>query len=100
MAKNAGRKGRWTQRDARTYTSSLGPVVYRQDAWYARLAFQVREAPEEGGLPAWVAWLGLHIAYLRGARNRLVVLLDWIAAYVSRGRGAGIITRRGRALRP
>jgi len=52
------------------------------------------------GLPAWVAWLGLHIAYLRGARNRLVVLLDWIAAYVSRGRGAGIITRRGRALRP
>ena len=55
MTKNAGRKGRWTQRDARTYTSALGPVVYRQDAWYARLAYQVREPPsDEGALPAWV----------------------------------------------
>ena len=62
MSKHVGRKDRWTQKDARTYTSALGPVVYRQDAWYARLVYQVREYPrEEGALPGWVGydrWLG------------------------------------------
>src|SRR5262249_8832041 len=46
------------------------------------------------GTFAWLAWLGLHLLYLRGARNRLIVLLDWIAVTVSPTRGAGIITRR------
>src|SRR5262249_46277995 len=45
------------------------------------------------GAVAWFAWLGLHILYLRGLRNRLVVLLDWLVVYCSRTRGAGIITR-------
>src|SRR5262249_25949995 len=45
------------------------------------------------GLPAWLGWLGLHLLYLRGLRNRLGVLLDWIAAYLSPPPGAGIITR-------
>jgi NADH:quinone reductase (non-electrogenic) len=45
------------------------------------------------GAPAWLTWLALHILYLRGFRNRLVVLLDWLAAYMSPTRGAGIITR-------
>lgn len=62
MSKHVGRKDRWTRQDARRYASALGPVVYRQDAWYARLAYQVREPPrEEGGFPAWVGydrWLG------------------------------------------
>jgi NADH dehydrogenase len=46
------------------------------------------------GTLAWFAWLGLHLLYLRGARNRLVVMLDWFAAGVSPSRGAGVITRR------
>ena len=73
MAKNAGRKGRWTLRDARTYTSALGPVVYRQDAWYALLAYQIREQAGEGTLPAWVAydrWLGPY----KRPRNAMVEL--------------------------
>jgi NADH dehydrogenase len=45
------------------------------------------------GSLGWLAWLGLHILYLRGLRNRLVVMLDWVAAYVSPTRGSGIITR-------
>jgi NADH dehydrogenase len=44
-----------------------------------------------GGL-AWIAWLGLHLFNLRGAKDRLSVL-DWIAVYTSRTRGTGIITR-------
>ena len=74
MGKHVGRKQRWAQKDARTYTSALGPVVYRQDAWYARLAYQVREPPtEEGGLPSWVAydrWLGPY----KRPRNAMVEL--------------------------
>ncbi len=62
MSKHVGRKDRWTQKDARTHQSALGPVVYRQEAWYARLAYQVREDPQvEGELPRWVGfdrWLG------------------------------------------
>jgi NADH dehydrogenase len=45
------------------------------------------------GSPAWIGCLGLHLVYLSGLRNRLVVLMDWIAAYVSPTRGAGVITR-------
>ena len=74
MSKNAGRKGRWTQKDARTYTSALGPVVYRQDAWYARLTYQVRQPREPaGGLPVWVnqdRWLGPY----KRPRNAMVEL--------------------------
>ena len=62
MSKHVGRKQRWTQRDAKTFVSSLGTVAYRQDAWYARLVYQVREQPtEERALPVWKrhdCWLG------------------------------------------
>jgi NADH dehydrogenase len=45
------------------------------------------------GVPAWFAWLGLHLLNLRGRRNRLVVLLDWLVIYFSPTRRAGVITR-------
>src|SRR5687768_8338499 len=74
MGKNAGRKDRWTQRDARTYTSTLGLVVYRQDAWYARLVYQLRRPPAgPSDLPAWVTedrWLGPY----KRPRNAMVEL--------------------------
>lgn len=34
------------------------------------------------GLPAWFAWLFIHIAFLIGFRNRLSVLLGWAFAYI------------------
>jgi len=43
------------------------------------------------GLPAWLAWLGIHIFFLIGFRNRLFVLLDWAMAYLSYERGARLI---------
>lgn len=50
------------------------------------------------GFPAWLAWLFVHIWYLIGFRNRLVVLFDWFWAYVTYKRGARLIT--GRILGP
>ena len=43
------------------------------------------------GVFAWLLWLFVHIMYLAGFRNRLVVLLDWAWAYVTYNRAARII---------
>jgi NADH dehydrogenase len=43
------------------------------------------------GFPAWVLWLGLHLFYLIGFQNRLLVLTRWTFSYVTRGRGARLI---------
>jgi len=45
------------------------------------------------GLVAWWIWLLAHIYFLIGFRNRLVVLIDWAAAYFTYERGARIIVR-------
>ena len=46
------------------------------------------------GLPAWLAWLFVHIIFLVGFRNKLLVLINWALAYVTYGRGARLITGR------
>jgi NADH dehydrogenase len=45
------------------------------------------------GFLAWALWLGIHIVYLVGLQNRLVVLTRWAFAYLTRGRGARVIHR-------
>lgn len=48
---------------------------------------------EFSGFPAWLAWLGVHLIFLIGFRNKLAVLLQWAYAYCTYKRGARIITR-------
>jgi NADH:ubiquinone reductase (H+-translocating) len=48
------------------------------------------------GFLAWLAWLAIHIFFLIGFRNRLLVLLQWAWAYVTFQRGARLITRANR----
>ena len=43
------------------------------------------------GWPAWVAWLAVHIYYLTGFKNRLLVVLQWAWSYLTFGRGARLI---------
>ncbi|MEX0863857.1 MAG: NAD(P)/FAD-dependent oxidoreductase [Acidimicrobiia bacterium] len=45
-----------------------------------------------GGFVAWVSWLAIHIFYLIGFRNRLLVLASWAWSYLTFRRGARIIT--------
>jgi NADH:ubiquinone reductase (H+-translocating) len=47
---------------------------------------------EFSGFPAWLAWLGVHLIFLIGFRNKLAVLLQWAYAYFTYKRGARIIT--------
>ena len=50
-----------------------------------------------GGVLAWFAWLGLHLTYLVGFQNRLIVLFRWSGSFVTRNRGARLITGEPRS---
>lgn len=56
----------------------------RAVAWFGKLRF--------GGLPAWLAWLGVHLMFLVTFRSKVSVFIQWCYAYLSFGRGARIIT--------
>ncbi len=47
------------------------------------------------GLPAWLAWLALHLFFLIGFRNRISVLISWMYSYFAYRRGARIIMGLG-----
>jgi NADH dehydrogenase len=53
----------------------------------AELPFGIRF----GGTPGWLAWLGLHLVFLVGFRNRAAVLLSWAWNYVTWDRGHRVI---------
>ena len=44
------------------------------------------------GFIAWLAWLVIHLLYLIGFENRLLVMVQWAASYLSYERGARLIT--------
>ena len=44
------------------------------------------------GFFAWAMWLLIHLWYLIGFQNRLLVLLRWFISFVTHGRGARLIT--------
>jgi NADH dehydrogenase len=44
------------------------------------------------GFAAWAAWLVIHIFYLIGFQNRVVVLIRWAYSYLTKGRGSRLIT--------
>ena len=44
------------------------------------------------GFLAWLAWLVVHIYFLMGFRNRLLVMFDWAYSYLTYRRGARLIT--------
>lgn len=52
------------------------------DFGFARLA----------GWPAWLVWIFVHIAYLIEYENRLLVLIQWASNYLTRKKGARLIT--------
>jgi NADH:ubiquinone reductase (H+-translocating) len=49
------------------------------------------------GFIAWWLWLALHLFYLIGFQNRVLVMVRWSWSFVTRGRGARLITGDGLA---
>jgi EmrB/QacA subfamily drug resistance transporter len=45
-----------------------------------------------GGLLAWITWLTVHLWYLIGFENRLLVVTRWASSFIAHGRGARLIT--------
>ena len=48
------------------------------------------------GLMAWVLWLFVHIMYLVGFRNRVIVFIEWAYNYFTYQRGVRVITNAER----
>ena len=47
------------------------------------------------GMAAWITWLFVHLLYLVEFDNRLLVLIQWAYNYITRNRGARLITGDG-----
>ena len=48
------------------------------------------------GFTAWITWLSVHILFLVGFRNRILVMLQWAWSYLTFQRGARLITDESR----
>ncbi|MEA2632979.1 MAG: hypothetical protein QOE66_3198 [Chloroflexota bacterium] len=46
----------------------------------------------QSGFAAWILWLGIHVLYLIGFANRIVVTVRWAWSFFTRGRGSRLIT--------
>ena len=76
--------------------STRPPFQYRDKGSMATIGRSAAVAQmgrlEFSGFPAWLAWLGVHLIFLIGFRNKLAVLLQWAYAYFTYKRGARIIS--------
>jgi NADH dehydrogenase len=76
--------------------SSTPPFRYRDKGNLATIGRARAVADLRGlklsGFLAWVTWLVVHIYYLIGFDNRLVVLVRWSYNFFTHGRGGRLIT--------
>lgn len=59
-----------------------------------RAVADIRKAHFDG-FPAWLIWIFVHIFFLIGFRNRLIVMTEWAISYFTYSRGARLITHHG-----
>ncbi|MHB8707518.1 MAG: NAD(P)/FAD-dependent oxidoreductase [Desulfuromonadales bacterium] len=83
---------------ARMKGTTLPPFRYRDKGSMATIGKNAAVASAFGlnfrGYSAWLVWLLLHLYYLIGFRNRIVVMLNWVWYYWSHERQVRLITRR------
>ena len=86
---------------ARERGESAPPFRYRDKGSMATIGRSAAVASAFGmkfrGYLAWLVWLLLHLYYLIGFRNRIVVMLNWIWYYWFHERQVRLITERERA---
>jgi NADH dehydrogenase len=97
----AMQEARAVARSIRSIAAGGAPIVfaYRDKGSMATIG-RSRAVAEIGsihlsGLIAWLAWLLIHLIYLVGFRNRVVVLITWAWSYLTYRRGARLITGYG-----
>ena len=77
---------------ARDSGDVLTPFVYKDKGQMAtigrrRAVVEMPSGLKLHGTPAWLSWLGLHVFYLAGGRQRVSVVADWFWNYVAWGIG-------------
>ncbi len=102
MAPVAGQQGDYVARVilAREQGKTLPPFHYFDKGSMATIGRSSAVATAAGfkfrGYIAWLAWLLLHLYYLIGFRNRIVVMMNWTYAYWFQERQVRIITAKKR----
>jgi NADH dehydrogenase len=62
--------------------ATIGRAAAVADLGWARLS----------GWIAWLVWLFVHLLYLVGFQNRLLVMVQWAWSYITRNRSARLVT--------
>ena len=74
------------------------PFRYRDKGNLATIGRKAAVADIKGlklsGNIAWIVWLVVHLFYLVGFQNRLLVMIRWTSSFVTHGRGARLIVER------
>jgi NADH:ubiquinone reductase (H+-translocating) len=74
----------------------IGPFRYRDKGNLATIGRAAAVADLHwirlSGFIAWLTWLLIHLYYLIGFQNRLLVMIRWGFSFITRGRGARLIT--------
>jgi NADH dehydrogenase len=98
VAQVAMQQGEYVARllGARLDEGTLPPFAYKDKGQLAVIGRNAAVA-EMGrwrlsGFTAWLVWVFIHIYYLIGYDNKLLVLIQWAWNYVTRKRGARLIT--------
>jgi NADH:quinone reductase (non-electrogenic) len=82
---------------ARLRGRELAPFHYRDKGNLATIGRAAAVADLHlvrlSGFPAWMTWLLVHLWYLVGFQNRILVFIRWSFSFFTRGRGARLITR-------
>ena len=81
---------------ARLRRETIGPFHYRDKGNLATIgrarAVADLHVIRLSGFPAWITWLFVHLWYLIGFQNRLLVFIRWSFSFFTRGRGTRIIS--------
>jgi NADH dehydrogenase len=82
---------------ARLRGRTCPPFHYRDKGNLATIGRAAAVADIKGvklsGLPAWLTWLVVHLWYLVGFQNRVLVFIRWSVSFATHGRGARLITQ-------
>jgi NADH:ubiquinone reductase (H+-translocating) len=98
VAPVAMQQGRYAAKavSARLRDREPPPFRYRDKGNLATIGRAAAVADIKGlqlsGLLAWMTWLVVHLWYLVGFQNRILVLIRWAFSFVTRGRGSRLIT--------
>ncbi|HPF62694.1 MAG TPA: NAD(P)/FAD-dependent oxidoreductase [Gemmatimonadales bacterium] len=72
------------------------PFQYRDKGMLATIGRAAAVAEYRGfrvwGVPAWIAWVVIHLIYLVEFQNRILVMTQWVSQYLFSGRGARVLT--------